>query len=417
MDLWDNGWALRLRDQMRKMWVRVVLGGLAGLVLALASRLIGPFLPNIPEINLASGSVDSLLSIIASSMLAVTTFSMSIIITAYGSAAQNATPRATRLLERDQTAQTAVAIFIGSFLFSIAGIIGLSAGLYPGDARVVLFAATLADIALIAWALLRWVSHLNDFGRMRDIIGRIEDATMPPARLFRERPALGAVPGRDVLPKGLPELRSNRAGHVRFIDMKTLQDCAEENRIRVEILRMPGKYVHRGEALLRLSAPVSHEMLVELRGAFTIRNSRSFDQDPLYGLIVLAEVASKSLSPAINDPGTAIEVLRAGTRVLEALHDPHPPEDEEAEDGKHGTRHDRVYAPPLSPAEVYATFFGPIARDGAGLVEVQEAVQDCLAAVALIGDPAAARVEAERARIRARSALSEEWELDRLASA
>ena len=135
---------------------------------------VGPYLPYVPEIELASGSVDALLNIVASSMLTVTTFSMSIIVGAYGSATTSATPRSNTLLAADPAAQNAVSIFISSFLFSIVGIIGLSAGLYADQARVLLFVAALIDILLIAWALLRWVDHLNSFGRVSDIIARIE---------------------------------------------------------------------------------------------------------------------------------------------------------------------------------------------------------------------------------------------------
>lgn len=394
----------RLREQLRKMWVRVVLYSVAGVVLALAAQFVGPYLPYIPQIDLASGSVNSLLNIIASSMLAVTTFSMSIIVGAYGSATSNATPRATRLLEEDRTAQTAVSVFIGSFLFSIVGIVGLSAGLYPDKARILLFVATLGDIVLIAWALVRWVNHLNTFGRMSDIINRIEDAAKPPARLYRDRPALGAIPERDALPEGLPLVSSPVSGYVRYVDMDDLQSIAERCGIKVQVLRMPGKYVHRGEALLRLTDAVDDEGAAVLRAAFVLGEARSFDQDLAYGLTVLCEVASKALSPGINDPGTAIEVLRAGTRVLEVLHGEH---DKQAE-----VTFDLVYAPPLDAAEVYSAFFAPIARDGAALLEVQETLLDCLAAVERFGDSVAARREMERVRQRARAALSEVWELE-----
>ncbi|MFD1795054.1 DUF2254 domain-containing protein [Paracoccus aurantiacus] len=405
----DTGWAMRLREQLRKMWVRVILYSLAGVVLASAAPFVGPWLPYIPKIDLASGSVDSLLNIIASSMLAVTTFSMSIIVGAYGSATSNATPRATRLLEEDHTAQTAVSIFIGSFLFSIVGIIGLSAGLYPDKARILLFVATLGDIALIAWALVRWVNHLNEFGRMSDIITRIEDAAKPSARKYRDRPALGAIPQKDALPDGLPLVSSEESGYVRYVDVEDLQAVAKDAGIKVEIMRMPGKYVHRGEALLRLTSPVAEDQVDALRRAFSLGESRSFDQDLAYGMTVLSEVASKALSPGINDPGTAIEVLRAGTRVLELLH--------ERVDGKDEVKCDLVFAPPLNEAHVYSVFFAPIARDGAGILEVQETLQDCLAAVARFGDRSAAEKEARRARQRATEAFSQDWESEALEQA
>ncbi|WP_299905142.1 DUF2254 domain-containing protein [uncultured Paracoccus sp.] len=408
-EILDRGWVQRLREQLRLMWVRVLLYSLAGVALAGLAPLIGPVLPYVPKIDLAAGSVGSLLNIIASSMLAVTTFSMSIIVGAYGSATSNATPRATRLLEQDRTAQSAVSVFIGSFLFSIVGIIGLAAGFYPDNSRIVLFAATLLDIALIAWALLRWVSHLNDFGRMSDIIARIESAAMPAAELYRDRPAFGAMPRDPSGDDGGGLLPADQSGYVRHIDIAKLQAAAEAAGLRVEILRSPGKYVHQGEALLRLSQPVDEIVLKKLRSGFSLGESRSFDQDLQYGLIVLSEVASKALSPAINDPGTAIEVLRAGTRVLETLHAPAEVEN--------SSRHDRVFAPVLDIPAVYASFFAPIARDGAALLEVQETLQDCLAALGRRGDATAARRQADRAFARSEQALGEEWERRALAAA
>lgn len=123
-----DGLTRRLRDIWREMWARVVLFSLSGVLVAVLASWLGPLLPYVPKVNLASGAVNSLLDIVASSMLAVTTFSMSIIVSTYGAATSNATPRVTRLLAADPAAQNAVSIFIGSFLFSIVGLIGSRQG-------------------------------------------------------------------------------------------------------------------------------------------------------------------------------------------------------------------------------------------------------------------------------------------------
>jgi uncharacterized membrane protein len=41
-----------------------------------------------------------------------------------------------------------------------------------------------------------------------------------------------------------------------------------------------------------------------LRTAFTLGDMRYFEEDPRFGLITLSEIASRALSPAVNDPGT-----------------------------------------------------------------------------------------------------------------
>src|SRR5690606_41571550 len=70
----------------------------------------------------------SLLNIIASSMLAVTTFSLGVMTAAFSAATTNVTPRATRLLMEDDLTNNVLSTFIGAFLFSIVGIIVLKTG-------------------------------------------------------------------------------------------------------------------------------------------------------------------------------------------------------------------------------------------------------------------------------------------------
>ncbi len=54
----------------------------------------------------------------------------------------------------------------------------------------------------------------------------------------------------------------------------------------------------------------------------TIGDRRSFDQDPRFGVCVLTEVASRALSPATNDLGTAVDVVGRLLRVLAAWAEP-----------------------------------------------------------------------------------------------
>lgn len=92
-----------------------------GNVICNGSNNNGPFIYSfrsmIPEsvsVKVGAEAVDNILNILASSMLAVTTFSLSIMVTAYGSATTNVTPRATRLVVEDVTTQNVLATFIGS---------------------------------------------------------------------------------------------------------------------------------------------------------------------------------------------------------------------------------------------------------------------------------------------------------------
>ena len=55
--------------------------------------------------------------------------------------------------------------------------------------------------------------------------------------------------------------------------------------------------------------------------ALTDAESRTYDQDPRFGLTVLTEIAERALLPAVNDPGTAIDILGRSVRLLSACAD------------------------------------------------------------------------------------------------
>ena len=80
----------------KQLWVRTSAIGVMGILIAVLSAVIEPYLPWELSGEVSREAVDSLLSILASSMLAVTTFSLSIMVSAYGSATK--TSRQTYIL-------------------------------------------------------------------------------------------------------------------------------------------------------------------------------------------------------------------------------------------------------------------------------------------------------------------------------
>ncbi|MGQ5702307.1 DUF2254 domain-containing protein [Sandaracinobacteroides sp. A072] len=361
---------------MEQLWVRSGLFSLAGVVTAVLAIFAGPYIPDSFEIEVAARSVDSILEILASSMLAVTTFSLSVMVSAYGSATSNVTPRSIHLLISDPVAQNTLSSFIGAFLFSIVGIIGLKAGIYDKGGRIILFLATLVVLFIITYQLLRWINQLNHFGRVADTVRRVEEAAIEAARLWGNRPALGGMPATDAAPDVIHPVCAGTSGHVRHVDLGELDEVAEEADLSIHVCAMPGSYVHAGDTLLLLNRKPDKDMAARLASHVTIGRQREFSQDLRYGLVVLSEVASRALSPAVNDPGTAVDVIYAGGRVLRTFLDARPEAD--APDCR------RVTARDIDLVETVADFFAPIARDGASMLEVQTVLQRTLASLASV---------------------------------
>ena len=78
----------------RRIWFRAGLFTLGALLLALGAEWLEPMLPALQSLDIGQNSVGNLLTIMASSMLAVTTFSLTAMVSAYSSASSVGTPRA-----------------------------------------------------------------------------------------------------------------------------------------------------------------------------------------------------------------------------------------------------------------------------------------------------------------------------------
>ncbi|MBB3344498.1 DUF2254 domain-containing protein [Luteimonas sp. RC10] len=396
------------RRHGRRMWVRATVYCALGVVTALVGALVKTWIPESLAGRIGADSVGNLLSILAASMLAVTTFSLSTMVSAYSSASTGATPRATRLLIADSAAQSALATFIGAFLFSVVGLIALSTGLYGDSGRVVLFAATVLVIVLITLTLLRWIEQLSSFGRLGATINLVEAATRRAIQAHLRAPHLGGAPGMGA-PDGGHPVEADRVGYVEHVDVARLVQIAADRTCVVHVLSRSGAFAAPGRPLLVVEgARPDDETLEALREAFTIGDERNFDQDPRYGLVVLTEIGSRALSPATNDSGTAIDVVGTATRLL--------CEWATADTAGDGLHHARVFVPSIAIDDVFEDVFPLLARDGAGLLEVGIRLQKGLAAIAATGNQAfatAARRQAAQALARALDAMA--FEGDRAA--
>jgi len=409
-----------LLDQLTgRLWIRATLFAIVGVATALIGVLAETFVPSEVGDIIGADAVGTLLNVLATSMLATTTFSLGVMISAYTAATTNVTPRATRLLRRDTTAQNVLSTFIGSFLFSLVGIITLTIEGYGERGRLVLFIVTIGVIVLVVVAILRWIEHVNGLGRVNETTGLVEHTTLKAIEARRSAGNLGGHPLRDAslqVPNSAIRIHPDRTGYVQHIDAAGLQDWAERHDATIYVAVLPGALVHPGVPLGWLDGADDvdlEERETSLRRAVTVEDERTFEQDPRFGLIVLAEVASRALSPGINDSGTAIDVLGRQLRMLLAWAAPHDPSDAEIVCP-------RLYVPPLRDDDLFDDAFTMIARDGADRAEVQIRLQKTLEALSHAGEPGfrlAARMQARDALARAEATLGFEPDRQRVRDA
>ncbi|MEN3972624.1 DUF2254 domain-containing protein [Sphingomicrobium sp. XHP0235] len=414
-------WRFFIARLGRRIWFRAALIGALSVLLALMAPFIAPLIPY--EFGkIGSSAVDNILTVLASSMLAVTTFSLTAMVTAFSGASQSGTPRATELLVEDAAAQNALSTFLGAFLFSIVGIIALKTGFYGVQGRAVLLIGTIGVIIWIVVVLLHWIGQLTHFGRMADTIERVEDKARHALDLYKGPLDIEGKSNRHPPSDAVMSVCPSRTGYVAHVDRKRLSEIADKCDIDVHLVAPSGTFVDRTRALVWLESEPSDEeeckeIADKLRSRFTVSDARDFDQDPRFGVVVLGEIASRALSPAVNDPGTAISVLSSGLRVFDTFIDHLNADDDEETAVERGL--DRLVEPGLSLEEMVRDLIVPIARDGAALVEVHLRVQEVLGAVhaRLDGRTDAFRNIAREAFDRSMKALDDEIDEQRLRDA
>lgn len=390
-------WQWVIRVLTRKLWFKAGLYGLAGIATALFAIPIAPLVPKELAEIIGTDAVESLLNILASSMLAVATFSLGTMVAAFAAAASAATPRASKLLVEDPLSQNVLSTFIGAFIFSLVGLIALSTGAYGPAGRFLLFVVTVVVIAAVLVTFFRWIDYLSHLGRISETLKKVERAAEDAARTRAQNPFLGGSRLRSIPSNAIAHLGTS-IGYIQHLDIEPLHHAAELVDGQVWVSRIPGNWTDRTVPLFFTSWNPDEEALQRLRAAFLIGSTRSYEQDPRFGVIVLSEIASRALSPGINDPGTAIDAIGRLVRVLsewrgkpdESLSKPYP----------------RVFVPEITANDLFDDAFSPIARDGAGTLEVGVRLQKALASLARL-DPRSFSETAAR-HSRQALALSEE---------
>ncbi|SDX66199.1 DUF2254 domain-containing protein [Allgaiera indica] len=394
----------------RELWVRTAILAVLALVAALLAEFLGPIIPASIAKNFGRGAALPLLNIIANSMLTVTTFSLTIMVTAYQQASLQSTPRAQRVLLEDTTTHTVLATFLGAFIFSLLSIILMRAHVYDDRAAVVVFGFTVAVVAMVVVAILRWIEHLSRLGFMDDTLDQIEGQARMALEIRRERPSLGARPlsAAAVIPGGCRKIRAGRGGYVQFIDTGAISSCVEAAGTEFYLAVLPGDHVTHDTPLGHaIGGDAEHH--AKIADAIHIGRVRTADQDPRFGLLVLSEIASRALSPGVNDPGTAIDVAFR----LERLLLDHARPSKAAQE----VTYPRVHAPVLTDAHLVSDAFSALSRDGAPLIEVAMRLQHALRMLRERGAPemaAAAEDVARTALAYAEAALPLSSECDRL---
>lgn len=269
-----------------------------------------------------AGAARTLLAAIASSLITVTSLTFSLTVVTLQLASSQFSPRLLRSFASDQFVQGTLALFLATFTFALTVLRTVrSAGAGDQSEFVPKFAVTVAFLLAVASvvALVLFLAHLTELIRVESMVRNVHrEASGTMQALLSERdPEVGDQSPTLRPPMDAVQLLAGGDGFVNRLDQQRLLRVAvdEDAIVRVEV--HPGTYVVRGTPLGTAwpltPGSLSHEVAdrIDDRVARCVHLGfeRTKSQDVGFGLRQLADVASKALSPGINDPTTAIHTL------------------------------------------------------------------------------------------------------------
>jgi uncharacterized membrane protein len=281
----------------------------------------------------------ALLAMLAASMLSLLVFVLSSLLIAVQVASAQLTPRviaATFL--RDRPVRFTIGLVVFTFMLSI-GVLGRSEEAVLQLSTALSILASIASIAMFLFLVdyaLKALRPVSVVGRVAAEGFEVLDDVYP-HRLETQRDRRRSTRPGSLPPPARTIPHAGDSAVLIAADFRWLADAGVAARGLVELVPRVGEFVAVDEPLFHLYEGAAGLDDRSLRAALAFGGERTLEQDPMFAFRILVDIAAKALSPAINDPTTAVLALDQIHRLLRSVGRRHL--DTEAildESGKHG---------------------------------------------------------------------------------
>jgi uncharacterized membrane protein len=316
-------YALRGGFLIRPLAIAMILGA-AGAVLSSLEESIPEISAWIPSTLFPShqdpGVAQVILSSIATSIMTVVSIVFAILLMTLTLASTQFSPRILVGFVRDRTTQGTLGVFLGTFAYCMAALPAARSLPQPFAPVATVTGAMVLALVCVGW-LIYFINHISHSISVNHIVDRIAretelviDEFMPyprgPFQLLDRSEPSSAEHGAPIL--------NRRSGYIRYVNINRLVSLANAYQICVHLERRVGQFVPSGVPLMRVSKPerVPADRALHLIAAFDIGPARTMQQDVEFGIIQIVDIALRAISPAVNDPSTAISCVDQLSRIV-----------------------------------------------------------------------------------------------------
>ncbi|MCV2393112.1 DUF2254 domain-containing protein [Actinotalea sp. M2MS4P-6] len=311
---------MRRRESVREylgaaLWVLPFLAGNVALLVGFTVASIEPAPGSWLEAFAFRGSsvqARELLVAITGTVVTVIALVLGLSVVALQLTSTQFSPRLLRNFLRDRPNQVVLSVFMATFAYSAAGLFTVGVGADTETFPRLAVSGAIALLFVSMAAVVYFADHLSHSIQVDAIMQRVQGDALRVARRLPDEiaddvpaPAPWAVP-----------VPARLSGYVDTAHPELLLPVAVEHRVSITLTRRVGEHVVAGTPLALVWTPYeddpppdAHAIERALDQAVGIGFERTRQQDVAIGIRQLVDVASKALSPAVNDPYTAVQAV------------------------------------------------------------------------------------------------------------
>ena len=303
-------WRARYRFQLyfrNSIWILPVFSIFAGLIMVALVNQIDATLGW--QLKMAPETARTVIGTVAASMFTLVVVASSAVLVAVQLGSAQLTPRIILLVYRSRIRKLCVSAFVFTFTFSV-GVLVRIGGTVPLLSSYIAAYGFLFNLALFLYFLdgvgkaLRPSSALQVVGSLgRDVVESVY-----PSKLKKDDPTV-SKPNEYSKRDPRRVIHNEVDGVVLAFDRKGLVSLAERSNCVIELVPQVGDFLAEGDLMFRLYEGGESLSADTLRSSVALGQERTLDQDPTFAFRIIVDIASKALSPAINDPTSAVLAL------------------------------------------------------------------------------------------------------------
>ncbi|MEU9881873.1 DUF2254 domain-containing protein [Streptomyces phaeochromogenes] len=293
-------------------------------------------------------AVSDLLGIAEDAKTVVTTISaammtfigvvFSISLVAVQMAAGQFSPRVVRIFVRSRITKATFAVFLATFVQSLLVLTSYDSQRDPALVASIPLVESVLTLILVGLSVVLFVMYVNSTLRLMRVAHVVDLITREALRVVANMPldvsaeepvgiGTGTGTGTDISAGPRPDLgpetarfaHHGRAGVLRDVDIARLVRMARQNGVVLRLIPRIGDFVVPGTPVFAVHCGPATKGLRALSFQVSVGAERTFHQDLGFGLRQLSDIALRALSPAVNDPTTAVQAVDRIVQFLSSV--------------------------------------------------------------------------------------------------